>query len=67
MRRIVAGCEMLPIKPGVDLRGRQISVAQQFLHGTQILARFQQMACKGVAQTMRVKVLGQTTRNRQLR
>ena len=38
---------------GVDLRGRDVGVAEQLLHGAQIGAPLQQMAGKRVAQDMR--------------
>ena len=36
----------------VDLGGRHIRMAEQFLHDTQVRAVLQQMACKGMAQHM---------------
>ena len=38
---------------GVDLRGRDIGVAQELLHGAQIRAPLQQMTGKGMTQNMR--------------
>src|SRR5438105_1498246 len=38
--------EVLEIKMGVDLSRRNIGVAQQLLHATQISTRFKDMRCK---------------------
>ena len=38
---------------GVDLRGRDIGMAQELLHGAQIRAPLQQMTGKGMTQNMR--------------
>lgn len=35
---------------GVDHRGRHIGMAEQFLHGTDVVAAFEQVGCEGVAQ-----------------
>ena len=43
---------------GVDLRGRDIGMAEQCLHDAQIGAVLQQMARKGVPQNMRADGLG---------
>ena len=48
MRLIVHAGQVLEIKVGVDLGGADIGVAQEFLHGTQIAAGFQQMAGEGM-------------------
>lgn len=42
---------------GIDLRGFNIAVAQQFLHGTDVLAVLQQMRGKGMTQAVAVCVL----------
>ncbi|MNL04312.1 hypothetical protein D3C87_1248800 [compost metagenome] len=46
---------------GVDLRGLDVRVAEQFLHRAQILRGFEQVAGEGVAQHVRVQVLPQFT------
>src|SRR5262245_34592717 len=38
---------------GVDLRGRDVGVAEELLHGAEIGAALQQMAGKGVAEDVR--------------
>ena len=51
--RVMFGMEVLQAGTrhmGVDLRGRQITVAEQHLHHPQVGAAMQQMAGKGVAQ-----------------
>ena len=52
MSLVVDLCEVLEVEVGVDLRGADIRVAKQFLHGTQVAAGFQQVTGKGVAQDM---------------
>lgn len=37
MRLVIRRRQVLEIEPGVDLRGRNIGVTQQFLHGAQIM------------------------------
>ena len=56
MREIVDAGEVLKIKVGVDLGGRDVGMTQQFLYAAQILARLEQMRCKGVAKEVRVDV-----------
>ena len=41
-------------------------MTKQLLHGTQILARFQQVAGKRVAQAVGVKMFGQAAHHREL-
>jgi hypothetical protein len=36
----------LKIQMGINLRGRNLGMAQQLLHGTQIATGLQHMACK---------------------
>lgn len=48
--------QVLEIQMGVDLRGGNIAVTKQFLDRPEILARFQQVAGKGMPQHMRVDV-----------
>ena len=50
------------VDAGVDLRCRQAGMAQQFLDGAQIATRAQQMRCKGMAQRMWCRRLGQPQR-----
>ena len=50
---------MLKVQPGVDLRGSNVGVAQQLLHGAQVAAALQQVAGKRVAQHVRVHGRGQ--------
>ena len=54
MRRVVSLGQMLKIQPGVHLRGRNIGVAKQLLHRSQILAGLQNVAGKAVAQHVRM-------------
>ena len=56
MREIIDAGEVLKIKVGVDLGGRDVCMTQQFLDAAQILARLEQMRCKGVAKEVRVDV-----------
>src|SRR4051794_16446036 len=48
----------------VDLRGRNISVAKQFLHDSQIRAVLQQVAREGVPQDVRADEIGAQARSR---
>ncbi len=52
--------EVLKIKVGVDLSGRNVSVAQEFLDSTKITARFQQMAGKRVTQHVGMHTVPET-------
>jgi hypothetical protein len=52
--------EVLKIKVRVDLRGRNIGMTEQFLDATQILTRFEQMGCEGMAKHMRVHMDAET-------
>ena len=54
MGRVVGLGQMLEIQPGIDLGRADIGVAEQFLHAAQVAARLQHMACKGMAQHMRM-------------
>ena len=54
MRRIIGFGQVLEIKPRVNLRGADVGVAEQLLHGTQIAAGLQYVAGKRVAQHVRV-------------
>lgn len=45
---------------GVDHRGRHIRVTEQFLHGTDIIARLQQMRRKGMPQAVAVNLFVDT-------
>jgi hypothetical protein len=46
--------QMLEVQPRVDLRGRDVGMAQQFLNRAQVAARLQHMARKGMAQHVRM-------------
>jgi hypothetical protein len=46
MSFVVDTGEVLEIKMGVNLGRRNIGVAQQLLHATQIPTRFKEMRCK---------------------
>ncbi len=50
---------MLEVQVGIDLRGADIGVAEQFLHRAQVLRRLQQMAGEAVAQHVRMQALAQ--------
>jgi len=56
MREFVDAGEVLKIKVGVNLGGRDVCVTQQFLDAAQILARLEQMRGEGVTEEMRVYV-----------
>ena len=60
MRRVIGFCQVLEIKSRVNLRGADVGVAQQFLHGAQVLRRFQQVRCERVPEHVRMHVLGQS-------
>jgi len=48
MRLVVNLCKVLKIEVSIDLRGRYVRMAEQFLHGSQVAGRFQHMAGKGM-------------------
>ena len=50
VRFVVHVREVLEIQVGVHLRGSNVGMSEQLLHGTQITAGFQEMAGKCVAQ-----------------
>ena len=50
------------IDAGIDLRLRQAGMAQQLLNGAQIAPRPQKVGCKGVAQRVRRRRVGQAER-----
>lgn len=54
MRGVINLGEVLEIEVGVDLRGADVGVAEQFLYGTQVAGGFQQMTGEGVTQQMRM-------------
>src|SRR5688572_26387022 len=43
---------------GIDLRGREVTMAEQHLYDSQICAMVEQMGREGMAQCMRRKLLG---------
>src|SRR5271154_2441192 len=51
---LVCAGKMLKIKVGIDLRGADVGVPEQFLDRAQIAAGLKQMRRKGMAQQMRV-------------
>src|SRR5438046_8575100 len=50
---------------GIDLRGRERSVAEQFLNGEQVGARGEEMGGEGMAQRMRRRRIGKAKRTAQ--
>ncbi|MNQ62145.1 hypothetical protein D3C85_764790 [compost metagenome] len=52
---------MLEVQVGIDLRGLDVGMAEQFLHRAQVLGGLQQMAGEGVPQHVRVQMLAQFT------
>ncbi len=56
MRRVVDLREVLEVELGVDLRRRDVGVAEQFLHRAQVAAGLQQVRGERVAQHVRVHV-----------
>ena len=60
--RVVDLRERLEIEVRVDLRGRDAGVAEHLLHRAQVLRGLQHVAREGMAQHVRVHVLGQPRR-----
>src|SRR5882724_921880 len=58
MRRFVHFQEPFAVDPGINLRGRERSVAEQFLDRAQIAAAGQKMGCEGMSQRMRRRAVG---------
>lgn len=58
MRLVIHLSQMLKIEVGIDLRCRDVLVSKQLLHRTQIIARFQHMGGKRVAQFMWADMTG---------
>ncbi len=50
--------QVLEIQVGIDLRRTDIAVPEQFLHGSEVLAGFEQMAGEGMPEHMRMQVFG---------
>jgi hypothetical protein len=48
--------EMLEVKVGVDLGGRNVGMAQQLLHSAQVVAGFQQVGSEGMPEEVRVNL-----------
>ncbi len=61
---VVDLCKVLKIKVGIDLRGADIRVPEQFLHSPKVAAGFQQMTGKGVPQGVRVDIARDTLSTR---
>ena len=55
MRLVIDTGEVLEIKVGINLRRAQIGMSQQFLYRAQVVAGFEQVRCKRVAQHVRVQ------------
>ena len=60
MGGVIGFGQMLKVKSGIDLRGADIGMAQQFLHPAQITAGLQHMAGKRVPEHVRVHWRWQT-------
>ncbi len=58
MRLVIHLTQMLKIEVGIDLRCRDVLVPKQLLHRTQVIARFQHMRGKRVAQFMWADMTG---------
>src|SRR5690625_2968267 len=54
MCTVISAGQMLKIKVGVNLRGCNTGVPQQFLYGAQVAAGLQHVGGEGVAQQVRV-------------
>ena len=65
VRRVVHLRQMLEIQMRIDLRGGDVGVAEQFLHGAQVAGGFQHVAGEGMAQQVRMHVLGEAVRKRE--
>ena len=50
--------EVLEVEVGIDLRGADVGVAEQFLYSSQVTAGLQQMAGEGMPEQMRMEVPG---------
>jgi len=59
--RVVDAGQMLEIKVRVDLRGRNVSVPEQFLYAAQIAAGFQKMGGKRVPEEVWMDALRQAS------
>ena len=60
MRRIINLSQMLEIQMGINLRGTDVGMSQQFLNRTQIARGFEHVAGEAVAQQMRMHALENT-------
>jgi len=49
MRLVIHLGKMLKIQMRINLRGADVGMAEQFLHGAQVTAGFQQVTSEGVA------------------
>src|SRR5881628_1813728 len=54
VRGIIGFGEVLEVKMGVDLRGRDARMPEHFLHRAQVSGRLEQVRGEGMAQHMRV-------------
>ena len=54
MRGVIDLGQVLKVQPRINLRGADIGVSQQLLHGTQVATALQQMTGKGMAQHVRM-------------
>src|SRR5918993_5399953 len=52
MKLLMDRAEILPINMSVDLGGREIGVAEHFLHRTQVCSTLEQVSRKTVAQSV---------------
>lgn len=59
MRLVIDLGQVLEIQVGVDLRSAYVGMAEQILHRTQVLRRFEHMAGEAVPEHVRVQVLAQ--------
>ena len=66
MKLSMHGFQSLLIDMGIDLRCRNVGVAEHFLDDAQIRAIPQQMRCEAVSQKVRVNVLFQSGAARML-
>src|SRR4051812_36416326 len=62
MRGAIDFQEPLAVDAGIDLRGRERGVTEQFLNRAQVAAAAEQMGGKGMPQRMRRRAVGQAER-----
>src|ERR1700739_5124386 len=56
MGSVVNAGQVLEVKVGIDLGGRDVGVPEQLLHAAQLATRLEQVRGKGMAEEMRVDV-----------